>query len=316
MASLFGLSSLSFSSLGEELAIARQSYSGLVSGHQSELTAQAALAASKHAQLSAKLDQKEEALKEKESALTQLREELQGLKCALEKAQTENQALQHKNAALSSELMQLAMVGKAVWERYFGEVGAEPRLPRDIGQIMDSPCPFWEGKHVRETHLLVLIPERVSGQALTLDYLGELIEQPRGGGHGTKYRDYSNYARQAVGSKGSGSSYWVLMTRDVLEGSRNKNYKDQCALVADHAKRTGLAYEVPGALEAAVAMLLHHVRSGERLYSDNPWTYTRCRDTSTLGSHLVVGGFSSGGLDIPHDRFDSYDYGVAGLRKF
>ena len=58
------------------------------------------------------------------------------------------------------------------------------------------------------------------------------------------------------------------MTRDVLEGSRNESYQDQCALVANHAKRTGLGYEVPGALEAAVVMLLHHVRSGERLYSD------------------------------------------------
>ena len=90
------------------------------------------------------------------------------------------------------------------------------------------------------------------------------------------------------------------MTRDVLPGSRWKSYEEQCALVSDHANCTGLSYEVPGALEAAVVMLLHHVRSGERLYSDNPYTYTRCREKAINGNPVVVGGFSSGGpLRLP-----------------
>ena len=106
------------------------------------------------------------------------------------------------------------------------------------------------------------------------------------------------------------------MTRDVLPGSRWKSYEAQCALVADHAKRTGLAYEVPGALESAVVMLLHHVRSGERLYSDNPWTYTRCREKNEAGDPVVVGGFSSEGLVIDRYDYDIRSSGVAGLRKF
>ena len=48
---------------------------------------------------------------------------------------------------------------------------------------MHRPCPFWEGKRVKETHLLVVIPELVAGKALALDYLGELIQSPQGGGH-------------------------------------------------------------------------------------------------------------------------------------
>ena len=110
------------------------------------------------------------------------------------------------------------------------------------------------------------------------------------------------------------------MTRDVLPGSRWKSYADQCALVSDHANRTGLPYEVPGALEAAVVMLLHHVRSGERLYSDNPYTYTRCRESVVVDDNdypVVVGGFSSGGLSVFHYyAYNYYDLGVAGLRKF
>ena len=207
----------------------------------------------------------------------------------------------------------------SVWQRYFGDVGATPPLPDNIAAILNSPCPFWSGRQVMDTHLLVLIPAHVEGKPLTLDYLGELIQRPQGGGHATKYRYYWDGARKAIGSKASGRSYWVLMTRDVLPGSRRKSNAAQCALVADYANRTGLPYEVPGALEAAVVMLLHYARSGERLYSDSPWTYTRCRDSVVVDYKdypVVVGGFSSGGLYVSDYNFDSSRVGVAGLRKF
>ena len=114
---------------------------------------------------------------------------------------------------------------------------------------MASPCPFCAGKQIKDTHLLALIPSHVGGKALTLDYLGELIQSPRGGVHGTQYRGdwHAKYVRPAIGSQSPDSSYWVLMTRDVLEGSRSKSYQDQCALVARHQ-----GYTVPGVLEAAV----------------------------------------------------------------
>ena len=199
-------------------------------------------------------------------------------------------------------------IDKSVWDRYYGNVGKSPSLPSGIGQILDSPCPFWEGKQVRDTHLLVLIPKRVSGQALTLDYLEELIKSPQGEGHATQYRYYWDKIRKAIGSQSPGRSYWVLMTKGVLPESRAKSYEDQRKLVADHAKRTGLGYKVPGALEAAVVMLLHHVRSGERLYSLNPLTYTRCRASVVVGDNdypVVVGGFSSGGLSVYYSYYDS-----------
>ena len=210
----------------------------------------------------------------------------------------------------------LAVIDASVWQRYFGDVGATPPLPDNIAAILNSPCPFWSGRQVMDTHLLVLIPSHVAGQPLTLNYLGQLIERPQWGGHATKYRYYWDGARKAIGSKASGRSYWVLMTRDVLPGSRWNSYADQCALVSAHANRTGLPYEVPGALEAAVVMLLHHVRSGERLYSDNPYTYTRCREKAINGNPVVVGGFSSGGLFVNYYDYGSHFNGVAGLRKF
>ena len=224
----------------------------------------------------------------------------------------------HVQDALSQlsdvELKLSARLDKSVWEHYFGSVGEEPVLPDGLEAILDSLCPFWGGRQVRDTHMLVLIPSHVAGKPLTLDYLEELIQSPQEG-HGTKYRLYRDAVRQAIGSQSPDSSYWVLMTRDVLPGSRFKNYEDQCALIAEHVNRTGISYEVPGALEASVVMLLHHVWSGERLYSNNPDTYTRCRDKDTDGDPVVVGGFSSGGLHVPYYNYD-FSFGVSALRKF
>ena len=209
-----------------------------------------------------------------------------------------------------------AAIGPAVWDRCYGNVGKAPLLPAGIGQILASPCPFWDGKQVRDTHLLVMMPKRVSGQPLTLDYLGELIQSPQGRGHATEYDFYSDAVREAIGNQAAGSSYWVLMTKGVLPESLNKSYQDQCALVADHEKRTGLGYGVPGALEAAVVMLLLHVRSGERLYGDDPLTYTCCWER-VKGKQVIIGGFSSEGLRINDRNYDQNSLrGIAALRKF
>ena len=233
---------------------------------------------------------------------------------------------------LQAQLTAQAFGAKA-WSQYFGDVGAEPSLPTDISTTLSGACPFWPDKQVKDTHLLVLIPATVNGKPYNLNLLEEFIQHPLGGGHATKYDPYGDLLKKAYGTQAPRRSYWVLMTRDVLEGSRNKTYADQQALVAGHAKRTQLPYELPSALEAATAILSHYVRSGERLCADNPWTYTRCRefqkgnfawtnpDDGRVHSfniwYAVVGGFSSGGLDVYDDRDgDGNDVGVVGFRKF
>ena len=275
------------------------------------------------------LKQKEEALKDSQSTNQTLsaknlalQDELNRLQSSLPQSpsgvvsgpQTPPNVTSSSRPALSPAVATLSSFGDSVldasvWERYYGAVDSSPSPPSGIDQILNSPCPFWRGKQVKDTHLLALIPSRVAGKPLTLDYLGELIKSPKGGGHKTQYRDYWDEVREAIGSQSPGKSYWVLMTRDVLDGSRNKSYKDQCALVSRHQ-----GYTVPGVLEAAVVVLLHHVRSGERLYSDNPYTCTRCQE-KVQEYQLVVGGFSSGGLSIC-GRYVSSSVGVAGLRKF
>ena len=209
--------------------------------------------------------------------------------------------------------------GVEEWSRYFGEVKSAPPLPARIFDTLNSPCPFWPDRQVKDTHLLVLIPASVNGRPFSLTLLGELIKNPKGEGYATRYKYCNSFVRKQFGAQSSTRSYWVLITRDVLEGSRGQWYSDQQALVAAHASRTGLPYELPGALEAATAVLSHYVHSRERLYTDAPWTHTRCQElVARKGSHhpVSVGGFASGGLYVDYSHGSRNVDGVAGLRKF
>ncbi len=202
--------------------------------------------------------------------------------------------------------------GATEWKKYFGDVGVEPPLPKDIDRILSSPCPFWPSKKVQETHLLVLVPQTVSGKPLNLKTLGELVKKPfQGPAAQYRFFDIGEYIDPAAPS-----SHWVLMTRDVIEGScgRKKTYQDQQKLL--NQKGHG-DYAVPTVLDATVCIFMEHVRSGTRLYSDSPWTCTRCQEKYDAGWQLVVGGFfASGGLGISNGGWGAGTIGIGGCRRF
>ena len=200
--------------------------------------------------------------------------------------------------------------GRDAWIKYFGDIGVEPPLPANIEKILNEPCPFWHDKKVKETHLLVLIPNTVNGKLFTLNYLGELIQKPKSG-HPTKYRYYYDCVKEAVGEK-SYPSHWVLMTMDIIPGSRDESYSRCCKLIANHSKKTGLPYELPNLLEATASILMHYVKTGERLYSDESCTSTWSQDVSKVNYPLGVGAFAPGGIMV----YDFYFDGVAACRKF
>ncbi len=203
--------------------------------------------------------------------------------------------------------------GKAEWATYFGDVGEEPSLPENIEAILNSPCPFSgdENVKVKDTHMLVLVPATVNREALTLNKLQELIKNPQNGGHATDYGFYNTPIKDAHGSTQVEQSHWVLMTRDVVPGNRNETYDNQKELVNQHE-----GYSLPGALEAAVCILMEHVSSGSKLFGERPSIYTYCIE-KVYEYPVVVGGFGSAGLVVFYDDDFSYGlYGAAALRKF
>ena len=221
------------------------------------------------------------------------------------------------NAEDSCSFIPCIAFGKADWEKYFGDIGEGLPLPKDIGEILNSPCSFWLGKKVKETHLLVLIPNTVNGRLFSLNYLEKLIQNPKSG-HATKYRYYNEYIKKRQGDV-SYPSHWVLITRDVVPGSRFKNYSEQCDLIDKHSQSSGLLYELPCVLEAVASILVHYVKTREHLYTDDKlgvrWTFTRCKGRASNELPSVVGGFSCDGLDINYCSLRD-TCGVAGVRKF
>ncbi|MBA3237383.1 MAG: hypothetical protein H0T62_03415 [Parachlamydiaceae bacterium] len=88
-------------------------------------------------------------------------------------------------------------------------------------------------------------------------------------------------------------------------------------MVATFAEDANADYVIPSALEAAICILTHEFRSGERrerLFGGNPPAYTRCQD-DIEGLRLCVGNFAPTGLWVSfHNCFENDSIGVAVLR--
>jgi hypothetical protein len=202
--------------------------------------------------------------------------------------------------------------GPKEWFIHFGnDLSHVPPLPHNIAEILSSPCPFWPSKRVHETHLLVLIPQTVHDQPLTLKILRELVKKPLTGFATKNFMfELGEYT-----DPDAPPSHWVLLTRDVIEGSRKKSYPDQQTLLSQ--KGHGV-YAVPTVLDAAVCIFTEYVRSGIGLYlnSPRPYTYTICQEKHDADFQLVVGGFGPDGLDVSYFQCGySIMIGVGGFRK-
>ncbi|CCB86352.1 putative uncharacterized protein [Parachlamydia acanthamoebae UV-7] len=180
-------------------------------------------------------------------------------------------------------------------------------LPKNIAEELRRSA--FPGKSIRETHVLVRMPK-----GLTIKKLGELAKK-----YFPSNTDGYRYIWPAIvdksGDKAVDESVWLLMTKDVLQGSRSKSYSQQKNIVAELAETTGVPYQVPTTLEAATCILAEYSRSENRLFSDSPWTYTRCQE-NVQGFQMDVGGFAPAGLSVYYDHYVSGSIGVAALRKF
>ena len=144
--------------------------------------------------------------------------------------------------------------GKDDWEKFFGDIGDTPPLPEIIETILNTPCPFWPNKKVKETHLLTLIPNTFNGRCFTLTYLQNIIQNAKSG-HPTKYIFHRGFLDRDLVEEDC-PAHWVLMTRDVIPNSRKKSFTKHYEMLADYSQRSGLPYAPPHEIEAAVSILI------------------------------------------------------------
>jgi len=111
-------------------------------------------------------------------------------------------------------------------------------------------------------------------------------------------------------------TYRIAITNSVLEGSRNLSAIAQQELV------NKIGCEMPKLLEVSTLAILTYISSPKsspvRLYSDNPWTYTRCSEQND-GCNMIVGGFTPTSLAIGNDDYYGFccdEYGIGVVQKF
>lgn len=211
--------------------------------------------------------------------------------------------------------------------------GKIPPLPPYILEILNKPCPkkicskmkpdgtlFTSG----EKCTLILIPQELENpdefEKVAKSY-GE-IHYPENE-NPLQYRYFWDAARQQHGKTPFGPTCWILHTNDVLEGSRNKSWDQQAAMVDALAKETLVNWQVPESFyETFLTIALTEIGTGKRLYqigneqNGNLSTCARGKQM-TQGYHLAVGGSAPSGVGVDGCYgFGHEAIGVAARRKF
>lgn len=209
--------------------------------------------------------------------------------------------------------------GEEEWNSLCGRVAPAPPLPLEFPVIWNGPCPIYPGKKVCETHRLVYLPAKVDDKPLTIRSFGEYAKR-----YYPKTSERGGYffpiAGASVTDKPIDKAGWVLMTKSVLPGSRNRTYEQQEKMVSSLVSKEQPVYEIPETIEAVVCILTHYFTSRKTKGIFKEHNYTRCRDVIPVpGAKMVVGccgthvEVSKGLCFHPTDPDDKS--GVAALRK-
>lgn len=196
---------------------------------------------------------------------------------------------------VEKEAQDALFFGKEEWETYFGSVEDVPPLPDNLVEILNQDCPFEPGKKIQDLYGLLLIPQTVNGQPLTLNKFHELIQQPKQG-HSTRFHIYfpGTLVEKEYGKIPVGHSHWILI-RKVIHESRNMTIEDQKALLEQHG------FELPHVLEMVISLCASFVRRGVYPNCDYPETILRCAELVQGRYPVVVGDFSLKGVSVIAD---------------
>jgi hypothetical protein len=212
-----------------------------------------------------------------------------------------------------------------------GDVGEAPPLPDNIEIILNAPCPFHTdpSMKIRDTHVLVFVPEKVKGNPLNLQLLNELVKAPNNGGHPIHFNAESLNRWNAFPFAKSYRSRWVLMTKKIIKTSKNQLFENNKTFF--NSSNTRKAYKVPTVLDAAVCIFMEYIRSEERIYaakdmytsllslfytSTPNWIYTYCQEKDDKENHFLLGANSPHGLCLSNQlESKSITIGCAGIRE-
>jgi len=174
-------------------------------------------------------------------------------------------------------------------------------------EVLDTVPEAPEVNLSKKDKILLYIPQRIRVDGKEKDFNLKALTEIKG----DSFSFFSSSVEKQF--EKTTAAGWVLIDKTVLPESRAKDYDTQKKMVEEKG------CHMPSVLEAIVLNLMVFDLTGERLYGQDPWTYTRCVEKVDGKYPVVVGGFGSDGLNVNDDYsisfFDYDDYCAACARR-
>lgn len=140
---------------------------------------------------------------------------------------------------------------------------------------------------------------------MTINRLGKLACKARRDSN-AYYKSLSDFVWNACGEDPVDRSDWVLMSSEVVPGTRSASYPNQVNTVSELGARP------PKAIEVIALNFFDYFRFGTYLFGDNPQTYSQT-ETTLNHDRVIVGGFDSLGLLLYNRDNSMIDSGHIGM---
>lgn len=211
------------------------------------------------------------------------------------------------------ELLGKNFLGAEAWRTQGIEVGWVPLIPMSITkELLESECPLHPGKKIKDTHLLVLIPQTVNGEPHSALTLAKLCATRKGSGESLIFETAKwaiEWKKQVWASEPQVHSEWVLLPKAdpyperVAEDKhfRGKSVRNQQQVRNIHYPE----YREATMLEFMTAVLLYDLLHKERLLEKLD---LRCQKSNYGGGRMCVGSQRTDGLRLDADSADDANY--------
>ncbi|OGY15819.1 MAG: hypothetical protein A3H88_03870 [Candidatus Blackburnbacteria bacterium RIFCSPLOWO2_02_FULL_44_9] len=209
---------------------------------------------------------------------------------------------------LARGVMSKNFFGIPEWATHYDVSFSEAQLAQVVGfpwsvDALNGPCPFVEGRRIKDTHFAFLGLDTLGGNPLTLWQLNELHRKGQ-----PKFYSGSGawYESQPFAIDTACQFRWYLLLKEIVPGSENKGQKAQEQMLPPE-------YEIPTGVEESAKNLFYYQQT--KRYP-NQLRYARVRDMTSLGNCVLVGCFGGPGRDVYGwpDR-PRPDVGVSASRK-
>ncbi len=183
----------------------------------------------------------------------------------------------------SEILREIPSCGAKEWKEHLNLDIQEPVIPQELQNALETPCPFWPNKLVKETHILCLIPNSITPK--------KFYEMA------SDQRSYS----QEIPTQQPANPYWVLITKYPVPETFHLDFEKQKELLA------GYKYEAPSMLEAVAAVIAAKMLANISIYPNTALS-TRCKEEFRY-MRVTIGGDPS----VPFFTYLDNSYGAIGM---